>query len=219
MKTKSILLFATIALLLSGCFIKSLYPFYTKKDLVYDQTLTGTWLDNDSSKWVIKQQNNWPVSSSPEQSYQVEITDKDGKQCSFNVHLFRLNKQLYLDFYPSGKIGSNDIIEGNIVATHSIAKVGYNAKNIKVQWFNEIWFEQLLKQNRIRIRHEKLNNDGENNYANSYLITAPTEELQKFITKFGNDSLAFKSIWEADPKDRNKEALTSNLKKLSNATN
>lgn len=215
MKTKNIILFAAISLLMTGCFIKSLYPFYTKKTIVYDPKIIGTWLDDDSSRWLIKQQMKWPIA--PDSSYQVEIVEKNNSIGSFNVHLFRLNNQLYLDFYPSGKIGSNDLVEENIVLTHSLAKIGYSGNNIKIQWFNEVWLEQLLEQNRIRIRHEKLYDKDIN--TNSYLLTASTEELQKFIIKYGNDSLAFKSIWEHDPKERNKEALTFNLKKISNNVN
>jgi len=213
MKTKSIIPIAILGLLLSGCFIKSLYPFYTKKDIVYDPKIIGTWLDNDSSKWIIKQRMKWPIA--PDSSYQVEIVDKEGKQCRFNAHLFRLNSQLYLDFYPSGKIGSNDIVEASIVLTHSLAKIGYSSSKLKIQWFNEVWLGQMLEQNKIRIRHETMFENNEK----SYLLTASTEELQKFIIKYGNDSLAFKSIWEHNQKERNKEALTYNLNKISNETN
>jgi hypothetical protein len=162
MKTKNVLLFVTIGLLLNGCFIKSLYPFFKQKDIVFDPTFIGTWLDNDSSIWKIKQQNKWPIE--PDSSYQVEIIEKDGAMGSFNVHLFRLNNQLYLDFFPSGKIATNDFIDGSIILTHSLAKVGYTDSNIKIQWFNEVWFEKLLEQNKIRIKHEKLNDN--------YLLTA-----------------------------------------------
>jgi hypothetical protein len=72
----------------------------------------------------------------------------------------------------------------------------------------------LLDENKIRIRHEKIYDSDID--MNSYLLTASTEELQKFIIKYGNDPLAFKAIWEQDPKERDKEELTSNLKKISN---
>jgi hypothetical protein len=217
MKTKNILLIAATGLLLSGCFIKSLFPFYTKKDVVYDSSIIGTWIDSDSSKWIINKQTKWSYPS--DSSYQVDIIDNDGKKCTFNVHLFRLNNQLYLDFFPNGHIGSNSFVEENIVPTHSLAKISYTTKSIKVQWFNEIWFGQLLKQNRIRIKHEKLSDNDTEGDSESYLLTASTKELQKFIIKYGNDSLAFKSIWENDKKKRNEEAMTLNLRKISNATN
>jgi hypothetical protein len=209
MKTKNILFLALALFLMSGCFIKSLHPFYTNNEIVFDPSIQGTWMDDDSSKWLIKQQMKWPIE--PDSSYQVEIIEKDGSIASFNTHLFKLNNQLYLDFYPNGNIGTSDLVEENIVLTHSIAKVSYNAKTIKIQWFNEVWLEQLLEQNRIRIKNEKVK-DG-------YLLTASTEELQKFIIKFGNDPQAFKSIWADKPEEREKEALTFNLRKLSNEAN
>ena len=161
MKTKNILLFAIMGLLMSGCFIKSLNPFYTKKDIVYDPKIIGTWLDGDSVVWKIKQQMKGLMGpSGPDNSYQVEILEKKGSVASFNVHLFQLDNQYYLDFYPNGKIGSNDMVEENIVLTHSLAKVEYTGNNIEIKWFNEVWFEKLLKENKIRIRHEILPNNG-----------------------------------------------------------
>ncbi|EKD25910.1 MAG: hypothetical protein ACD_79C01445G0002 [uncultured bacterium] len=217
MKTKKIILIAATVFLLSGCFIKSLYPFYTEKDIVFDNSIIGTWMDNDSSKWIIKQHSKWMNGKA--NSYQVGIVEKGGEKSTYNVHLFKLNNQLYLDFYPIGSIAASSMAEENIVATHSLAKITYTSKTIKVQWFNEMWMEQLLKQNKIRIKHEKLNVKDTGGYTSNYLLTASTKDLQKFIIKYGNDSLAFKSIWESDSKKRNEEALTLNLKKISNDAN
>jgi len=208
-KAKVMMMIIVMGLLLSGCFIKSLYPFYTKKDIVYDTRIIGTWLDNDSSKWVIKQLIRWPIK--PDSAYQVEIVDKDGKPGSFSAHLFRLNNQLYFDFYPNGKIGSNDLIDASIVLSHSLAKITYTGTHIKMQWFNEVWFEQLLNQNKIRIKNEKVEG--------GYLLTASTAELQKFIIKYGNDPQAFKTDWGKNQKDKDQEALTFDLKKISNEAN
>ena len=217
MKPRIIILFTVVILLMSGCFIKSLYPFYTQKDIVFDPAIIGTWLDADSSTWKIKQQmKGFPGPSGPDSSYQVEIIEKDSSIGSFNAHLFRLNNQFYLDFFPSGKIGSNDIVEENLVLTHSLAKTEYNKNTITIKWFNEVWLEKLLNENKIRIRHEKLADNGEES---NYLLTASTEELQKFIIKYGNDPQAFKAIWEANPKDQDEKALIFTLKKISNDVN
>jgi len=210
MKTKIVVLFGLIGLFMTGCFIKSLNPFYTKKDIVYDPKIIGTWVDDDSDTWTIKQQMKWPIK--PDSSYQVEIVEKDGSMSSFNAHLFKLNKNLYLDFYPNGKVGSSDLMEENMVLTHSLAKVQYTGSTIKIQWFNEFWLAQLFEQNKIRIRHETMHGSDET----SYLLTASTGDLQKFIIKYGDDPQAFKSNWEHDPKDKEKEACTFILKKISN---
>jgi hypothetical protein len=208
MKTKNILLIAAMGLLMSGCFIKSLYPFYTKKEIVSDARILGTWLDDQSNKWVIYQQMRGLIPA--DSSYQIEIKDKDGNSGSFNTHLFRLNNQFYLDFYPSdGQISSNDFIKGSILFTHTLAKIEFSSNGIKIQWFNENWLAKLLEQNKIRIRHEELK-DG-------LLLTASTEDLQKFIVKYGNDSQAFKLEVDNDKKKNNdKDDLTYILKKISN---
>jgi hypothetical protein len=50
-------------------------------------------------------------------------------------------------------------------------------------WYGGDWLNELFEQNRIRIKHEKV-------YAFDYdrhVLTAPTDELQKFIKKYAND--------------------------------
>lgn len=53
MKTRSTLLIAFAALILAECFVPSLHPFYTDKDLVFDPALVGTWGEtNDADRQV-----------------------------------------------------------------------------------------------------------------------------------------------------------------------
>jgi len=154
MKTKNILLIAAMAywwaVVLSNRCIRSIQ----KRHCFWCQD-PWIWLDNESNKWVIYQQMHGLIPA--DSSYQLEIIDKDGNSGSFNSHLFRLNNQFYLDFYPSdGQISSNDFIKGSILLTHTLAKIEFSSNSMKIQWFNENWLAKLLEQNKIRIRHEEL---------------------------------------------------------------
>ena len=64
------------------------------------------------------------------------------------------------------------------------------------------WLEELIEANRIKISYVELKE--------RYLLTAKTEELQKFITKFANDSTTF---IEADTLMR--QDLSAGIKDLS----
>jgi hypothetical protein len=64
------------------------------------------------------------------------------------------------------------------------------------------WLEELIESNRIKISYFELEE--------RFLLTARTEELQKFITKFANDSTTF---IEADTLMR--QDLSADIKALS----
>ena len=62
----------------------------------------------------------------------------------------------------------------------SLARVQYNSDSILLYWFAEDWLTELFEENRIRIKHETIE------YADftRQLLTASTDELQKFIKKY-----------------------------------
>jgi|WetSurMetagenome_2_1015567.scaffolds.fasta_scaffold00213_6 hypothetical protein len=212
MKPKSILLIIAIALLVSGCLVKSLHPFYKESDVIFDPSLLGTWLDNDSSKWVLEQSvlNKFPGEHKPQNSYKITYYEKDGPS-EFEVHLFKLNSQLYVDFIPSN-IKVPELAGYHLIQTHTIAKVIIADNEINLKWFNETWLTSLFEKNKIRISHETITDQ---NGDDTYVLTASTEELQKFIVKYGNDPAAFKDNSDkSKPLDQRDDIMCITLKRI-----
>ncbi|HNW56959.1 MAG TPA: hypothetical protein PLR88_08575 [Bacteroidales bacterium] len=212
MKPKTTLLIAAIAVLVSGCLVKSLHPFYKENDVVFDPAIVGTWLDNDSSKWVIEQSEmkKFLGESKPQNSYKISYYEKN-EASVFETHLFKLNNQLYVDFIPSG-VSVPELTGYHLVPTHSIAKVSITNGEINLKWFNETWLASLFEKNKIRISHETLPDE---NGDDTYVLTASTEELQKFIIKYGNDPAAFKDNSDKEkPLDQREDIMCVTLKRI-----
>jgi hypothetical protein len=196
MKTQIILLLSLVIFLLPGCLIKSLHPFYSENDIIFKKELLGSWTDKDSAGWEIKQHMR-PTGllkpDAPDNSYDISLTDNKGTS-HFIAHLFRLEDQLYLDFLPTDYSCQNDLAEIHLVATHSLAKVDLSGGKIILRWYNEEWLVGLFNKNKIRIAHERVPYDSDLRDPESMqvILTAQTEELQKFIIKYGNDPDAFK---------------------------
>jgi hypothetical protein len=212
MKPKNILLIIAIALLVSGCLVKSLHPFYKESDVIFDPSLVGTWLDNDSAKWIIEQSvvKKFTEESKPQNSYKISFYDKD-EVSEFETHMFKLNNQLYVDFIPSS-IKLPELAGYHFVPTHSIAKVSIANDEITLKWFNETWLASLFEKNKIRISHETIPDENDDD---TYVLTASTEELQKFIIKYGNDPAAFKDNSDkSKPLDQRDDILCFTLKRI-----
>jgi len=171
-------------MILSSCLVKSLHQFYTEDDVIYKKELIGSWLDSDSTKWVISQNNRskgFMKGDTVDNSYILEMYEEDSLPPSkFIVHLFQLEEKLYLDFSPIREEQYNEMLDVHLVSTHSIARVKFNKNGeVGISWFNQGWIEDLFTENKIKISHEVVGEE--------YVLTASTEELQKFLKKYDNE--------------------------------
>jgi hypothetical protein len=186
MKRLSIVLVVTLAVSLQGCIIKSIYPFFKEKDVVFREELVGSWTDDEGSAWTIHKNIFKP------NSYELHCT-KNGRDVAFAGNLFTLEGNLYLDLFPVSDNSEEVLVfDLHLVPTHSVAIVeSLSANEVKIKWFDETWLESMFSRNRIRIAHEKImdldlkpeEDEG------MYLLTASTDELQKFIVKYRNEAM------------------------------
>lgn len=189
---QNICLILLSAVLLSGCILRSLNPFYTEGDVVFDDILIGTWIDQDSSIWEVKQHKiskGWfTKEDSLVNSYRICFTE-DKERSIFEAHLFNLNGEKYIDFTPlMDELFKGEFYSLHLMPAHSLAKLEISDDNhIQMRWFNEAWLVEMYKEHHLKLPY-KIIQTYENEQ--SYLLTAETEELQKFLLKYGQDPKA-----------------------------
>jgi hypothetical protein len=172
---------------MTGCLVSSLHPFFKEKDKFYDEEMAGTWIDGDSCIWTIqpnKSNDNFKGPEKTDDSYKITYYDEKDKPGHFSGTLFQLKGVNYVDFYPDSNEDHcvNALLCWHHVPTHTLARVQYNSDSILLYWFAEEWLTELFEQNRIRIKHETI----EFPDYERHLLTASTDELQKFIKKYVN---------------------------------
>lgn len=200
MKTIKILLVMLFAgITFQGC-IASLYPLYTAKDLVFDKRLLGTWVgDSATASWKLenllekelsfykdpKERKDKALSKSlvtNKNTYLLTCTDK-GVKTEFLLNMIKLDNSFYVDLYPGPLKGECQVLQDNYLPVHSYAKIKITDNGFELYFLNDYLLYQLLSENKIKIKHENLN---------SYkVITASTEELQKFVVKFADKKDSF----------------------------
>ena len=170
---------------MTGCLVSSLHPFYKEKDKFYDEKMVGNWIDGDSCIWTIQPNIFHEYIMGPEvtdDSYNIMYYEDEDSPGYFKGTLFQLKGVNYVDFYPDGDEDHcvNDFVCWHHIPTHTLARVQYNSDSILLYWFAEEWLTELFEENRIRIKHETIE------YADftRQLLTASTDELQKFIKKY-----------------------------------
>ncbi len=179
--------------------VYSFYPLYTEKDLFANDILTGEWFEDDDqevkfsdgdAEWTFKhprigKKEDGKVDST---AYILNIKSiEQGKEIEseFRVYIVELDGHYFLDFYLED-FGGDEITLAtfHIVPVHTFAKITIANDKLIINWFDQDWLEELIKENKIRIHHE--NND------DYILLTAKPIELQKFVTKYLNSEDAFK---------------------------
>jgi hypothetical protein len=193
MKTRNFLIIGIIAAFLSGCVVYSFYPLYTPDDLFANDLLTGTWMQDGETKWVFEHAyfGKKDPKNIDSTSYILTLEENENQVSKFRVHIVKLGGHYFLDFYLEEFLNKDNLLfaDFHVVPVHTFAKVAVSENQLRINWFDQAWLEKLIKENKIRIRHE--------NNGDYILLTAGTKELQKFVTKYVNSDEAFKDGMDA----------------------
>ncbi len=193
MKWKSLLIFIGLTLFLfQGC-VPSLHPLYTEDVLSWSKEIAGVWQPEDTPD---SKADSWVFAANKGKSYQLIQFDSEGRPGVFEVHLVKLGAHYFFDLSPRTanseerekypQLAQNCLTEMesyHYQPVHTFAKVNFDANQMSIAMFDGEFLEDLLDKNRIRIKHEKV--DG------TYVLTASSKELQKFMTKYADDPKAF----------------------------
>jgi hypothetical protein len=187
---KAIISVTILAMLaMSSCQVSSLHPFFKPKDKIYDPVMNGYWMDGDSCIWTILPNMAFEGFMEPEVhdgSYMITYYEDEERSSILTGTLFQLNGVDYVDFIPDVNEDhfTTDMTSFHHVPVHTLARVQYCKDSILLYWYGDEWLNELFEQNRIRIKNETV--EMYNDY-DRHLLTAPTDELQKFIKKYAND--------------------------------
>lgn len=172
---------------MSGCLVSSLHPFFKQEDKFFEESMVGNWIDGDSDIWTIEPNMvsaGFMQGENHDSSYVITFYE-DNTKSILQGTLFQLNEVAYVDFLPdpSEEHHKADMTTWHHVPVHTLARVQYNKDSIMLYWYGDEWLNELLEQNRIRIKHETV----ESADYDRQLLTADTDELQKFLKKYANN--------------------------------
>lgn len=173
MKRITVSILGVALILLAGCVVTSVYPYYTAKDLTFDPALLGTWSDPAETN---ADRETWTFEKLEAQTYKLVIRDTN-KTNEFDVHLFTLGNAKFLDALPRER---HEYTTPNHVLLH--------VKNLQPQLELRVlsydWLGKLLETNPKAIRHIVVpKGPRDSDDRGEITLTADTAELQKFIRK------------------------------------
>jgi hypothetical protein len=175
MKKRNFIAVSCALALLSGC-IPSLNPFYTEKDVVFDSHLVGEWQGQENPD--DKEMQTWKFEDAGNQAYKLSITEKDGKEGSFEAHLFQVKGERFLDLLPASCEFADKqagLVNVAMFRGHLLARVPQLGAKLQLAFMDYDWFGNYLKENPKALAHHK---EGD-----SIVLTASPRELQEFVLK------------------------------------
>lgn len=168
-------------LALSAC-VPSLHQFYAGRDIAFEPSLTGTWLDD-------KRRHAWAFSPTEDQRYRLTHIDEENRRSEFVVHLFRIETMLCLDLWPWDFDSSlNPLHALHVVPAHNAMLVRQIVPALRIAFLSYSAIRRRLEADPAAIAHARLANE-------EYVLTAPPHELQRFILHY--DKIIRAGIFES----------------------
>lgn len=162
-----------LSLVWTGCWQKSVHPFYLDDNVVFEQRLIGTWMEQKAKEGDDPQ--SWSFSEGPKHSYQLEIHDGD-ENLEFDAHLFELGEARFLDLYSRRRAVSE-------IPAHHLFRVGKIGSSLELQILSGEWIMEWIEEHPKGIAHVKAHDPEkpEDTDKGEIILTAGTKALQGFV--------------------------------------
>lgn len=186
-KLPVILLSLFLLFAMNACLVVSIHPVGTDSQRLFDRDLIGKWAEGEGF---------YEFQSMGDSLYALTIygpqslTEQQFDTLRFEVGLYEVGEFLFLDYYPYDDEKRADFLfYQNYLPVHTFAKIEKKSANqFNLYYFDYERINKLFDQNRIRLRHEKVED--------VTILTDGTEEIQRFLKKYAEDSEAFDDVVE-----------------------
>jgi len=175
-------LVVVLALLLPGC-VRSLHPIYTDKTLTYEPAFLGSWVDREGETRLdiaASSDNDQPGAI---KSFRVTYADKDHETANLLGHLARVGDLLVADLTISDEndLPKSDFAKSHLFPLHTfwILRRGDDGQTFTVRALDHDWLKKFVDEKPAAVAHYKTSDD--------IILTAPPEELQKFLLAHAKD--------------------------------
>jgi hypothetical protein len=159
-----------LALVLTGCLVSSLHPFYSDRDVIFDPGLVGEWAkDADSTeRWVFERVGEGD-------SYRLTYTE-GAKSSVVLAHLFKLQGQMFLDLLANPTADESPF---PTIPSHSLMRVDQIGPVLRMKELDLEWLSRLLEEEPKALQHTFVS-EGQDQ---RLVVTAETQELQQFVLR------------------------------------
>jgi len=173
MRCMRLLAALAMVLLMTGCDVRSLYPLYTEKDVIFEPLLLGAWKESGQGGDV------WVFIRDKEDSYRVVPAAGDFV-LAFEGRLVKLEGRLYLD------LTVEDVpFEEYVIPAHLLVQIELLGDKMRTAMLDDDKLKKLEELGSLKLGH-----------MTAQVLTALPKDLQAFVTQHAGDGTAFSHFKE-----------------------
>lgn len=189
------LLAALGGLLLTGCIVTSVYPFYTDAEVEFEPALVGRWTNAAPAAGG----ESMTFAPAGAQAYRVTYASGD-KTSVLEAHRFKLGGQVFLDLAGLESPDRDQIVPA--IPAHCVVRLLATHPTLKMSVLDYDWLTNWLEEHPKALRHHLVTRANDSN--GRLVLTADTRELQQFLLKH----LPTAKAWEQASEFRRDTAAT-----------
>lgn len=165
---------AAVLLMLSGCYVQSVYPLYTEDELTFDPGLVGKWADPEEPEEPII------FDAVGENAYEITFVESDAT-VEYEGRLVRLGESVFLDLFPA-EARLEDCTD-DFVPVHLILWIQRDGDELRAAMISEEWLGTQIDGKKTDLDHFR--------YDGRIILAAETKQLQQAVVEFAGTEGAF----------------------------
>ncbi len=169
-----------LPLVLSGCIVQSVQPFYAASSIVQVPGIEGEWAMLDA-KGKARDQNAWNFGRD-----RVITYDDQGARGELKVTYFRVGDGYFADATadePSAGTSSWWVM--HVVPVHTVSRVVLTDDSLVIVPLSFAWMKRAIREQRVSLPSIRWD------AADDLVFTATSEEWLAFLEKFGSNTDVF----------------------------
>ncbi len=168
-------------LLLAGCIVQSLHPYYTKEAVCTIPGIEGEW------KLIVRKSEGKPVKPWVISSNKILTYDEKGAPGLLAAVYFRVGESFFLDTIaeepPEGTTSTWWTM--HLLPVHIVTRVDLHDNTLTLTPLDYDYLEKALEKGGVKLSHIRQKDE------NTLLFTASPEEWMEFLKKYGKDKSVF----------------------------
>ena len=178
-----------LAVVLAGCVIHSLEPFYTPKSQILPKEALGQWQLLQSAGDEVSDTNvrSWLIEVADDNHCKLTAYDRDNTGATFGLTFFKVGPTLFLDFVPDqpgDETKLNEYWSFAVHRVHGVCKVVLDKDHLQLITLKYKWVADGVAKKTIALPHSGTTNDW-------LLFTATPAQWEKFLLKNAGNTNAF----------------------------
>jgi hypothetical protein len=210
---RALILLPLLALVASCVPVPSLNPLFNVTDIFIDPSLVGTWMvmERKGEGYPLKSDFMSPLKfeAGPDNAYRLIVTFKPGAEGRYSARLVRIKDYVFVDMMPDPPADDDIWAYFYFMPVHIFGRIWIEGDTVRLAFLDQEWLNKKIERGELRMPQTQFDDNvwiekaiedadrhayifaGIEEVKGTNVLTATTNELQRFAEKYAEDKKAF----------------------------